>query len=393
MEKFDRIWAGIDLDAIRYNIKSIASVLEDDVKILAVLKANAYGHGAQIIANELENYDEVYGLAVATAEEAVSLRENGVKKPIIIMGYTFHDSYTLLCEKDIQPTVYLKDMVEELSVVATLMKTTIKVQIKVDTGMSRIGISPDESGCEFVRFVKNLPGIEIEGIFTHFANADMRDRSSAKEQFDCFTKFITSLENEGIHFPMKHCANSAAIIEMKNTNLDMVRAGIILYGLWPSSDVAKDKISLKPVLSLKSRVIHIKELGEGQAISYGGRFVTKGKTKVATISAGYGDGYPRALSEKGYYVLIHGKRAPILGRICMDQFMVDVTDIENVKVGDVVTLLGTDGNEKITLEEIADVSDTFNYELACNINMRVPRIFSKDGKVIKVTDYIREMKQ
>ncbi len=393
MEKFDRIWAEIDLDKIKHNVRSIVGILENKVKILAVLKANAYGHGAQMIADELENYEEVYGFAVATAAEAVSLRENGVNKPIIIIGYTFHDSYLLLCENDIQPTVYLKEMVEELSAVAREMNTTIKVQIKVDTGMGRIGILPDKEGRDFVHFVENLPGIEIGGIFTHFAGADIENKTSAEKQFACFIEFVTSLEKEGIYFPMKHCANSAAIIDLNNTNLDMVRAGIILYGLWPSSEVAKNKIEIQPVLSLKSRVVHVKELDAGQAISYGGKFVTNAKTKVVTVSAGYGDGYPRALSEKGFYVLLHGKRAPILGRICMDQFMVDATDIINVKVGDVVTLIGSDGKETITFEDIAEVSGTFNYELACNINMRVPRIFSKKGKVVKISDYVKEMKQ
>lgn len=387
MRFFDRIWANIDLNAVNRNVNSIKNNLQPNVKILAVIKANAYGHGAFPIAQELETNDFVYGYAVATAEEGFSLREHGIKKPIIIIGYTFEENYAYLCEENIQTTVYTKKMVETLSKIAVSKKMRIKVQIKVDTGMGRIGILPDLEGKEFVHYVNQLKGIEIGGIFTHFSSADTKESKTTNTQFEIFTKFVSELENEGVIFPLKHCSNSAGTISYKNMNLDMVRAGIIIYGLWPSNCVNKDVVSLEPVLSLYSRVVQVKTVKKGTAISYSGTYITDREMKIATISAGYGDGYPRKLSSKGY-VLVHGEKVPIIGRICMDQFMVDVSKIETVMIGDKVTLIGKEGFEQITFEDLSYWCGGFNYELACNINMRVPRIFIKNEQEKLILDYL-----
>jgi alanine racemase len=387
MRFFDRVWANIDLDAVNKNVKNIQGNLQKDVKILAVIKANAYGHGAFPIAQELEHNDAIYGFAVATAEEGFSLREHGVHKPIMVIGYTFEENYAYLCEENIQTTVYTKKMIDTLVQIAEEKNTIIRVQIKVDTGMNRIGINPDEEGKEFVRYVQNQKRIDIAGIFTHFANADTKDRTKTEEQYRIFNQFVSELENEGIEFPMKHCSNSAGTLSYKNMNMDLVRAGIIIYGLWPSSEVNKEQVKLEPVLSLYSRVVHVKTLEKNTPISYGGTYVTKEKMQVATVSAGYGDGYPRNLSSKGY-VLVHGKKAPILGRICMDQFMIDVSNISSVSIGDPVTLIGNEAGNQITFEDLANWGGGFNYELACNLNMRVPRIFRKDGKEKLILDYL-----
>ncbi len=387
MRFFDRIWANIDLDALHRNVDSITSKLDHGVKILAVIKANAYGHGAFPIALDLESNASIYGFAVATAEEAFSLRNHGIRKPIVVIGYTFKENYEYLCEENIQTTVYTKEMIDALSSIAISKKRKIKVQIKVDTGMNRIGILADEEGKAFVRYVQKKEGIEIEGIFTHFAGADMEETQPTYEQYEKFSSFVSSLEAEGIHFPLKHCSNSAGTIAYHDMNMDMVRAGVILYGLWPSKVLMDQDIHLYPVLSLYSRIVHVKEIPIGTPVSYGGTFVSKRVMKIATVSAGYGDGYPRNLSSKGF-VLIHGEKAPILGRICMDQFMIDVTDIENTRIGDLVTLIGRDHEKCITFEDLETWGGGFNYELACNINLRVPRIFLKNGIEQKILDYL-----
>jgi len=273
------------------------------------------------------------------------------------------------------------DMAEELSETAVRLRKALKIHIKVDTGMTRIGIRPDEEGVLFVKRLMELPGIEIEGIFTHFARADEKDKTSARAQFEAFTAFTERLERElSLYIPLKHCANSASIIELPETQLDMVRAGIILYGLWPSDEVNRETVKLRPLLSLYSHIVSVREVPAGTSVSYGGTYVTDKRRRIATVPVGYGDGYPRGLSGKGT-VLIRGRRAPVCGRICMDQFMVDVTDIEGVKEGDLVTLIGSDGGERITMEELGELSGRFNYELACNLSGRVPRIYRRGKRL------------
>ena len=381
--KYSRVCATGDLDAIRQNMNNIRKNLKPETKTLAVIKTNGYGHGAIPIAEELEDLDYLYGFATATAEEAFSLRDAGIRKPILILGYTFPYAYERLITENIRLALFRLDMAYELSEYAQKLGKTVKVHIKVDTGMSRIGIPCDETGVAFVKQVSQLPGIEIEGIFTHFAKADEYDKANALKQFEMFRTFTGQISDDlDIQIPIRHCANSAASMEIMDTQMDMVRVGISLYGLMPSDEVSKDVVTLKPALRLESKIVYLKTLPINTPISYGGTYTTSRESKIATIPVGYGDGYPRSLSSKGY-VLIHGQKAPICGRVCMDQMMVDVTDIEDVKEGDVVTLIGTDGSACITMEELGDLSGRFNYELACDLNARVPRVYIKNNKVFE----------
>ena len=370
-----RCYARIDLNALMNNVNAMKNHLQEGTKIAAVIKTDGYGHGAVPIAKELDEVEYIWGFAVATIEEAMELKDAGICKPILIIGFVFEDDYELMVEHDIRTAVFTLDMAEKLSMTAIRLNKEYPVHIKVDTGMARIGCMADEEGVQLVSKISKLPMIQIEGIFTHFAKADEADKTPAKKQLALFHSFVDKVEKEaGITIPMKHCSNSASIIEISEANMDMVRAGIILYGLWPSDEVDKNIISLSPVMSLYSSVSYIKTVPEGTEVSYNGTYVTKRVTKIATVPVGYGDGYPRSLSNKGY-VLIHGMKAPIIGRICMDQFMVDVTDIPDVKIGDVVTLIGTDGNETITIEMLGSMCDRFNYEFVCDLNKRVPRIY------------------
>lgn len=384
MKHYDRAWAEIDLDALQFNIESIKRNINKETKIIAVIKTDGYGHGASHIARILENEEQVWGYAVATAEEAFSLREERIQKPILILGYTFPYSYAQMIEEGVRSTVFTYEAAKELSDVAVAAGKSCKMHIKIDTGMTRIGIHPDDGGVALIRQISELPGLEIEGIFTHFATADEADRTKTYHQMTLFKEYVARIERElAVRIPMKHCSNSAGIAEMPEANMDAVRAGIILYGLWPSDEVQADKtIQLRPMLSLKSRVVYVKTVPQGQEISYGGTFTTTRDTRVATICIGYGDGYPRSLSNCGY-VLIKGQRAPILGRVCMDQFMIDVTDISSpVRVGDKVTLIGRDGDACITMEELGAISGRFNYELACDIGKRIPRVYKLDDTLI-----------
>ena len=392
MKNYDRVWAAVDLDAVKYNMVHMKENIREETKIIAVVKTDGYGHGAVPIAHEIEDMPFLHGFAVATVEEALILRGSGIRKPVLVLGYTFPYCYEKMAREEIRPAVFREDMLEELGKAGTACGRPVKIHIKVDTGMSRIGIRPDESGLAFVRKCAETPGIEIEGLFTHFAKADEADKASARKQLETFLAFAGQIEERlGIRIPVRHCSNSAGIVELKEANLDVVRAGITLYGLWPSCEVKKDIVSLHPVLSLKSRIVYIKELEAGMAVSYGGTFVAKEPMQVATIPVGYGDGYPRSLSNKGH-VLIHGKKAPILGRVCMDQFMVDVTGIPEAAQGDEVTLIGCDGEESITMEELGELSGRFNYELACCLNKRVPRIYRRDGKAVYSKDSFRDFR-
>lgn len=394
-EDYQRVYAEVNLDAIRSNMDNMKANIAPETRMIAVIKTDGYGHGAIPIATELENLDYLFGFAVATAEEAFILRHAGIEKPILILGYTFPYSYERLIEEEVRMAVFREDTLQELSeAVARLAKKGIfkkaKVHIKVDTGMSRIGVRPDAEGLDFLRRAYRTDGIEVEGIFTHFARADESDKSAANRQLDLFKSFVNQImEQTGIAIPVVHCSNSAGIIEMSDANMDVVRAGITLYGLWPSSQVRKDIVRLCPVLSLYSHIVYIKEIEEGTEVSYGGTYKADGVRRVATIPVGYGDGYPRGLSGKGF-ILIHGKKAPILGRICMDQFMVDVTDIPEAAMGDRVTLIGSEGQHRITMELLGELSGRFNYELACNIGKRVPRVYTKGGKILSTKDYYQD---
>ena len=383
MNKNSRVKAVISLDAVEQNFREMRKNIAEDTKMIAVVKADAYGHGAVPIAHLIEGYDYIWGFAAATAEEAVHLRENGVTKPILILGIVFEEYYPELVRDDIRLAVCEYEEAEKLSKEAVLQNKTVHIHIALDTGMTRIGYADIPESVEEIKKIAGLPNLEIEGMFTHFSRADEYDRSPAMVQLERYQKFSDLVEAAGVEIPLHHCSNSAGIIRVPEANLSIVRAGITIYGIYPSSEVERDIVKLTPVMELKSHVTYVKDVPEGAAISYGGTYVADKKRRVATIPVGYADGYPRQLSNKGW-VLIHGKTAPILGRVCMDQFMVDVTEIGDVKKGDEVTLLGRDGDEFISIEEIGDLCGRFSYEFACDISPRVPRIYVKDGKEVEV---------
>lgn len=386
VDSYKRVCVKIDLDAAVENMKNMKKNIAEGTKMLAVIKTDGYGHGAAQIASVLEDLDFVWGYATATPEEAHLLRTGGIRKPILILAYTFPYCYEMLAQNEIRPAVFREDSLEELQRAAEAVGKNIKVHVKVDTGMGRIGIFPDESGYAFIEKVLTYPNLELEGIFTHFARADEADKTNAREQLEKFIRFTEGAEERfRIKIPLKHCSNSAGILELPEANLDLVRAGITLYGLYPSEEVKKDIIPLKPVLSLHSHVVYIKDIQPGQSISYGGTFTATEPMRVATIPVGYGDGYPRSLSGKGF-VKIRGNKAPILGRVCMDQFMVDVTHIPECENGDEVTLIGNG----ITAEELGELSGRFNYELVCDLGKRIPRVFYEKGKPVAVRDYYRD---
>lgn len=380
--EYQRGYVEVNLDHIIFNLDNMKRYIADNTKILAVIKTDGYGHGGIPIAKNIEYLDYLFGFAVATAEEAFELRDAGIRKPILVLSYTFPYAYKRFIEEDIRITVFRKDTLEELNKVAQEVGKRAKVHIKVDTGMGRIGISPNRAGEEFVENALQMSGIRVEGIYTHLACADEADTTSAMNQVTAFVNFVNCVENNNhTTIPIHHCSNSAGILQMKSANMDLVRAGITLYGLLPSSEVDTSSVRLKPALSLHSHVVYVKKLYPGQTVSYGSRFMAEKEMLVATIPLGYGDGYPRSLSSKGY-VLICGKKAPILGRVCMDQFMVDVTHIPHVKEGDKVTLIGQNGEECITADFLGDLSGRFNYELVCDLNQRLPRVYIKNQEII-----------
>ena len=319
---------------------------------------------------------------MATVEEALELRRGGIKKPLLILGYTYQEDYDLIAEEELRPTVFKLSMAQELSQAALRKNKTIKIHIKIDTGMSRIGYRDLEKSVPEILEISRLPGLEIEGLFTHFARADEKETTPAYQQLEKYQAFQKALKEAGLKIPLCHCSNSAGIIRIPEANMDAVRAGIILYGLYPSEEVEKEPVPLKPLMTLKSHIAYIKTLEPGVQISYGGTYTTQKETRVATIPVGYADGYARSLSNKGW-VLIRGKKAPILGRVCMDQFMVDVTDIPEARELDEVILLGKSQDQQITMEELGELSGRFNYEFACCISKRVPRIYFKGGKAIE----------
>ncbi len=379
MKKFERVKAVVSLDAIAHNFAEMKKNIAKGTKIVAVIKADGYGHGAEAIARLIEDYDYIWGFAVATPGEALQLRTFGVKKPILILGIVFEEYFTQMIAKEIRLTVCTYEMAQKLSEEAQRQGRDVHIHIGLDTGMSRIGFADRQESVEEIKKISQLPNLKIEGMFTHFARADETDRSPAIDQLNRYLNFAKLLEDAGIQIPMKHCSNSAGIIRVPEANLNAVRAGITIYGIYPSNEVERDIVKLIPAMELKSHISYIKTVEPGAAFSYGGTFTAKKEMKVATIPVGYADGYPRSLSNKGW-VLIHGKKAPILGRVCMDQFMVDITKIPDAKAGDEVTLIGKDGKEFISIEKFGDLSGRFSYEFACDISKRVPRVYIKDGK-------------
>lgn len=384
MNTYTRVYAPIDLDAVVFNMEAMKRRLAPGTGIIGVLKTDGYGHGAVPLAKVMDPY--VQGYAVAAIEEGLILRRHGITKPVLVLGVTHKSRNEELIASQIRPSVFTMEQAVPLSEQAVRMGRKAKIHLAVDTGMNRIGMYPDEAGADLAAAIGALPGIEIEGLFTHFARADETDKESTRLQLERYLHFVELLRQRGLKIPVKHCSNSAGIIDLPQTHLDAVRAGISIYGLYPSDEVDRPQVPLKPVMSLKSFITYVKIIAPGSEVSYGGTFCAEKPMRVATVSAGYGDGYPRGLSNKGC-VLVCGRRAPILGRICMDQFMVDVTEIPEAGIDTEVTLIGRDGDEEITMEELAALSGGFHYELICDLGKRVPRVYYKDGKIVGTKDY------
>lgn len=374
-KKHGRITAYIHMDAIAENFRRMKEHLHAGVKMVAVVKTDGYGHGAVPVAKLAEPYEYIWGFAVAAVEEGLALREAGIRKPILVLGYTFEDDYETMVLHGIRPAIFTRRMAEEFNAAAARCGVTATVHIAVDTGMSRIGFADTAESIGVIQQFRCLQHIRTEGVFTHFARADEQDKSAAQQQLARFSRFCDELNQTGVSGFLRHCSNSAGILELPDANMDLVRAGITIYGIYPSEEISRE-FPLRPAMELKSQIVYIKNLKAGTPISYGGTFVTPKEMRVATIPVGYGDGYPRSLSSKGS-VLIRGRRAPILGRVCMDQMMVDVSDIP-AELLDEVTLLGRDGREEITAEELGALSGRFPYEFVCDIGKRVPRVCITD---------------
>lgn len=385
MKSYTRIRARIDLDAIEYNIEKMKENLPEDTKLIVVAKADCYGHGALQTTSLLSLKEYVWGFAVATLDEAIVLRRGGITKPILVLGCIFPEQWIDALENNIRITVYTEELTKVLSDLAVKIGRKAYVHVKLDTGMGRIGFTPGKEGADKIEEISKLPNIVMEGLYTHFSKADEGDKSYTMKQMEAYTWMKEELAGRGITFSYYHCCNSAGIIDLKGAGQNLSRAGISTYGMYPSEEVHKENVDLKPALELISHVAFVKWVDEGEMISYGGTYVTKRRTKIATIPVGYGDGYPRSLSNKGY-MLIHGKKAPIIGRVCMDQCMVDVTEIEDVKFGDEVVLVGRDGDEYLSVETLSRLSDRFNYEFVCLMGKRIPREYIRRGEIQEQMD-------
>ena len=361
-------WAEIDLDAIAHNIKEAKKKINATTKLCAVVKADAYGHGATQVAKAALMAGADF-LAVALLQEAIELREAGIKAPILILGALQEEGAEETVENEISQALFTLKSAELLSAAAVKLGKKAKVHLAIETGMNRIGISPEQAG-DFAAQVGALPGIEIEGVFSHFAMADAKDKTFCREQYAKFQKALFEIRLRGIEIPIKHISNSATISELPEMQLDMVRQGITLYGLWPSDDVGHC-LDYEPVMKLKAKITFVKQIEQGETVGYGRTFTAERPTKIATLPLGYADGISRKVSNKGY-VLLKGQKAPIVGRVCMDQFMIDVTDIENVEIGDEVLVFGS---KELSADKVAEWTETISYEVLCAVSKRIPRIY------------------
>lgn len=385
--KLNRAWAEVDLDNIAHNVQQIRKFINKKTEIMAVVKADAYGHGVMEVTRTLLS-NGVTRLAVSMLDEAIQLRKHGIDVPILILGYTDPARAEEIILNDVTQTVFSHDLAQALSDASVKLDKRVKIHIKIDTGMTRVGFMPGYSAVKNVVEISKLPGIIIEGLFTHFASADEKDRSYTNMQFERFMSICSELSRIGVHIPVKHVCNSAATLEYPEMHLNMVRTGIILYGLYPSEEISRNIVDLRSAMTLKANIIMVKDVEKDTCISYGRSFTTDRESKIATLPIGYADGYTRLLSNKGK-VLINGQLAPMVGRICMDQCMVDVTDIKGeVKVGDEVVLFGKQGDMEIKLEDIAALVDTINYEIVSVIGKRIPRVYTSGGTVNNVLNYL-----
>ncbi len=367
------VWAEVDLKAIAHNVREIRRIVSPPAEIMAVVKANAYGHGAVEVAR-VALKSGAGRLAVARVSEGEELRRAGIEAPVLLLGYTPPGQINDVLRLSLTQTVYSLEMASVLNEVAGRKGARAAVHVKVDTGMGRLGLQADAASVKEVLQIARLPHLEVEGIFTHFATADDQDKRYAWEQFERFLYFLDALRKEGLEVPFRHCANSAAIIDLPQTHLDLVRPGIAIYGLYPSEEVQRSRLNLKPAMAFKAKVAQVKKVPAGFKISYGATYQTPAPTVIATLPVGYADGYTRLLSSKGK-VLIHGQRAPVVGRICMDQCMIDVGHIPGVACGDEVVFFGRQGESVLPVEEVASHIGTINYEVVCMVSGRVPRVY------------------
>lgn len=381
MKQYNRVYASINLDAIAYNMEQMKRRIGEGAQLVAVVKTDGYGHGAVPIAELFEDTDYVWGYATASLDEAVVLREAGIQKPILVLGCVFPDQYEDMIRWEVRAAVYTKEMALGMAEAAKRLGKTALLHIKIDTGMGRIGFSVCEESADTICEIYQLDHVMVEGMFTHFAKADETDKTYTRMQHERFMWMQNILKERNVEIPYLDCDNSAGIIDFPELKHNLVRAGISLYGMYPSEEVDQSAIHLQPALELISHISYVKEIEPGTAISYGGTFVASEKMRIATIPVGYGDGYPRSLSNQGE-VLIRGKRAKILGRVCMDQFMVDVTEIPEASFMDPVILVGCDGGERISVEELSELSGRFPYEFVCCLSKRIPRVYTKNGEVV-----------
>lgn len=388
MDLYKRAYAKVDLDAIRHNLIMTRRVIGENTKIAAVVKADGYGHGSVPVSLYIEDIADFF--CVATLEEGINLRYHGITKPILILACVPRDNYKESVLFDIRESVFTLEQAKNINASAKALNKNISIHIAVDTGMNRIGLKPSEESIYIIEEMGKLKNINIEGIFTHFHSADDKDLTSANEQRKSFTDFVKKLNERGINPPIVHAANSAGTLNGIATDLDMVRCGISMYGISPLEDVSVDDFDLRPALSLYSTITCIKHIKKGECVSYGATFKADKDMLAATISFGYADGYPRDLSNRGY-VLIHDIKCNIIGRICMDQTIVNISAVPQARVGDRVTLLGKSEKNTITIEELTKGSNTFSYEFICGINKRVPRLYFSKGKPIGKKDYIRDL--
>ncbi len=379
------VWAEINLDNLAYNMRKVRERVGKEALVMAVVKANAYGHGSIKAAETFLN-NGADRLAVAILREALELRRANINAPILVLGYTPKCQYHNVVKYDIIQTIWDYESAKILSDTAVQLNKKAIIHIKIDSGMGRIGFSSKEKAIEEITNISNLPNLYIEGIYTHFATADEKDKSYSRKQYEYFMEIIEALEQRNISIPIKHVSNSAAIIDLPEYNLNMVRPGIMLYGLYPSDEVEKERVDLRPAMALKAMISHIKEVPNGTGISYGRIFITKRQSKIATLPIGYADGFPRLLTSKGE-AFLKGKRVPVVGKICMDQCMIDITDLDDVKIGDEVTLFGYEEGVP-HVDEIADKLSTINYEIVSTVGRRVPRIYVKNGEIIDIEDYL-----
>lgn len=386
MKSYSRVCAHIDLDAVAHNMAQLKQRTGKNGKMVAVVKTDGYGHGAIPISRMFEEQEDVWGFATASLEEAVLLRRAGIEKPILVLGCIFPDQYETMIDNEIRSAVYMEETALEMARIAEKLGKNAYFHIKIDTGMGRIGFPVSEESVEKMKRIHMLKHVCLEGMFTHFAKADETDKAYTLRQHEKFLWMKQRMAEEKIEIPYYDCDNSAGIIDLPDMHHDLVRAGIAMYGIYPSEEVKRESVALRPALALSSHIIYVKDVAPGTSISYGGTFTAEKPMRVATIPVGYGDGYPRSLSNKAD-VLIRGRRARILGRICMDQFMVDVTDIPDAAFLDPVVLVGRDGKEEITVEELSRISGRFPYEFVCCLGKRIPRNYYKDGKLTEQADF------